>query len=197
MKSFLSGLALDRLPPTRVGPTITISGPAASGKSSTAKMVAEKLGLKHISMGMIFREMANEVGLTLEEFLKDSTAKFHNKADKRQLEYAMTGGVLVEGRLGGWVAGTHADIRIWLTAPQQCRINRYAERQKVSLDTATELLVKRDTIDLANYKRIYNIDFSDLYIYDFVISNEYTNLEETVDIICHITNIILNKKPKA
>jgi len=34
---------------------ITIDGPAASGKSSTAKMVAAALGLRHVDSGMIYR----------------------------------------------------------------------------------------------------------------------------------------------
>lgn len=34
---------------------VTIDGPAASGKSSTAKLVAERLGLRHVDSGMIYR----------------------------------------------------------------------------------------------------------------------------------------------
>jgi cytidylate kinase len=34
---------------------VTIDGPAASGKSSTSKMVAEALGLRHLDSGMIYR----------------------------------------------------------------------------------------------------------------------------------------------
>jgi cytidylate kinase len=41
----------DRKPPL----VVTIDGPAASGKSSTAKMVAERLGVRHVDSGMIYR----------------------------------------------------------------------------------------------------------------------------------------------
>ena len=34
---------------------VTIDGPAASGKSSTAKMVAARLGVRHVDSGMIYR----------------------------------------------------------------------------------------------------------------------------------------------
>ncbi len=34
---------------------VTIDGPAASGKSSTSQMVAERLGLRHVDSGMIYR----------------------------------------------------------------------------------------------------------------------------------------------
>ncbi|MDD8019419.1 MAG: (d)CMP kinase [Bacteroidota bacterium] len=40
---------------------IAIDGPAASGKSSTAKLVAEKLGYLHIDTGAMYRAMALKV----------------------------------------------------------------------------------------------------------------------------------------
>lgn len=36
---------------------ITIDGPAASGKSSTAQMVAAQLGIRHLDSGMIYRSV--------------------------------------------------------------------------------------------------------------------------------------------
>lgn len=36
---------------------ITIDGPAASGKSSTAQMVAARLGMRHLDSGMIYRSI--------------------------------------------------------------------------------------------------------------------------------------------
>jgi len=36
---------------------ITIDGPAASGKSSTAQMVAARLGMRHLDSGMIYRSV--------------------------------------------------------------------------------------------------------------------------------------------
>jgi len=36
---------------------VTIDGPAASGKSSTAQMVAARLGMRHLDSGMIYRSI--------------------------------------------------------------------------------------------------------------------------------------------
>ena len=36
---------------------VTIDGPAASGKSSTAQMVATRLGMRHLDSGMIYRSV--------------------------------------------------------------------------------------------------------------------------------------------
>ncbi|HMI43737.1 MAG TPA: (d)CMP kinase, partial [Gemmatimonadaceae bacterium] len=40
---------------TRRTSVIAIDGPAASGKSSTAQMVAEKLGFLHVDSGSLYR----------------------------------------------------------------------------------------------------------------------------------------------
>lgn len=37
---------------------ITIDGPSASGKSSAARLLAQKLGLKHLNSGLLFRALA-------------------------------------------------------------------------------------------------------------------------------------------
>lgn len=70
---------------------ITIDGPVASGKSSVARELAKKLGLKHINSGMFYRGLAyillNYFGYTLdslkvisvkdlEEIFKDGNIKY-------------------------------------------------------------------------------------------------------------------------
>ena len=48
------------------GPTITVSGPSCSGKTAVARHLASKLGLKYLSAGEIFREVAKERNIDLE-----------------------------------------------------------------------------------------------------------------------------------
>ena len=47
---------------------IAISGLHGTGKSTIAKKIAEKLGIRHYSTGDAFRELAEEMNMTLEEF---------------------------------------------------------------------------------------------------------------------------------
>ena len=50
--------------------TITISGTPGSGKSTVAKILEKKLGIKYIYSGLIFRQLAEEHNMELEKFGK-------------------------------------------------------------------------------------------------------------------------------
>lgn len=41
----------------RLGPVVTLDGPAGAGKSTTAKAVAQKLGLRHLDSGALYRAL--------------------------------------------------------------------------------------------------------------------------------------------
>jgi cytidylate kinase len=43
--------------PGREGPIVTLDGPAGSGKSTTAKEVARRLGLRHLDSGALYRAL--------------------------------------------------------------------------------------------------------------------------------------------
>lgn len=43
--------------PGREGPVVTLDGPAGSGKSTTAKAVARRLGLRHLDSGALYRAL--------------------------------------------------------------------------------------------------------------------------------------------
>lgn len=43
--------------PTREGPVVTVDGPAGSGKSSTARAVADALGFRHLDSGALYRAL--------------------------------------------------------------------------------------------------------------------------------------------
>lgn len=64
---------------------ISLNGQEGSGKSTAAKMIAEKLKIPHYYMGQMFRDMANEKGLTLPEFRKicDADPNFDKEVDDR------------------------------------------------------------------------------------------------------------------
>lgn len=165
---------------------ITISGPAGSGKSTAAAGLAEALGYDHVSGGDIFRELAAERGLTPLELnkLAEEDDQIDRDLDRRLREIAETRGDLVlESRLAGWMAGEHADFRIWLDAPLSVRAERIAEREEKSADLARRETRKRGESESLRYEEYYGIDIDELNIYDLALNTARLTPEGVLEVI--------------
>ena len=151
---------------------LTVSGPAGSGKSTTAAGLAEALDLEHISGGDIFRELAAERGYSPVEFneLAEEDERIDHDLDRRLYEIARDrDGVVLESRLAGWLA-PDADFRLWLDAPIAVRAARIADREEKSLDRAREETLRRERSERKRYADYYDIPIGDLSIYDLVVN---------------------------
>jgi cytidylate kinase len=151
---------------------ITVSGPAGSGKSTLAGALADQLSYEHVSGGDIFREIAEERGLTPLELnrLAEEDDQIDRDLDRRLRSLARDSDDLVlESRLAGWMAGEYADIRIWLDAPLSIRASRIGDREEKPTEQAHEETQARAESEALRYEQYYGIDIDDLSIYDLVI----------------------------
>jgi len=160
---------------------VTISGPPAAGTSTVAGRLSDEIGFEHISGGDIFRQMADERNVTLDELTK--TAQYDDSIDKQldnrlesiimdyvNGEFEVDGnGLIIESRLAGWHAGDDATVSVFLDAPINIRVNRIAGRD----ETVSEL-ERREESEAQRYKEYYGIDVTDVSVYDLVI-NTYEN----------------------
>ena len=165
---------------------ITISGPAGSGKSTAATELAARLGSDHVSGGDIFRELAAERGLSLVAFnqLAEEDGSIDRDLDRRLREVAAARDDLVlESRLAGWMAGGHADFRIWLDAPLPVRADRIADREGKDPDLARTETEARADSEATRYEAYYGIDIEDLSIYDLVLNTARLDPDGVVDAI--------------
>lgn len=182
--TYLSGL---RKPKShKAGLTITISGPSGSGKSFVAASIAKSFGLRIVSTGQIFRQLAASANKPLEVFLKGSAKKIHLAADQRAAKFAAKGKVVLDGRLTGWAAGDLANFRIFLTAPLAVRAKRISLRDKISLASAKRRVAGRDKIDIQNFKRVYGLDSRDLSIYHLVLDTSFFDAARTSEVVVAI-----------
>ncbi len=85
---------------------ITISGPPGSGKTTVARLVSQRLGLRHVYAGDLFRREAERRGVTLEAFarLAEDDHEIDRRLDEAMLSVARGGDVVLEGRLAGFMA---------------------------------------------------------------------------------------------
>jgi cytidylate kinase len=165
---------------------ITVSGPPGSGKSTTASKLAEALGLDHVSGGDIFRELADERGYTPLEFnkLAEENDQIDRDLDRRLQSVARDRDeVVLESRLAGWLAGDHADFRVWLDAPLDVRAQRVAEREGKPVSEAREESAARQSSEADRYQEYYDIDITDLTIYDLSINTARWDADAVLDML--------------
>lgn len=150
---------------------VTVSGPPGSGKSTSAAALAEAFDLEHISGGDIFRQMAEEHGMSAVEFNEhaEDDDTIDRELDRRLRQTAIDrDDVLLESRLAGWLAAEYADIKIWLDAPLTIRARRIADREDKPIDVAETETDRRERSEAKRYDEYYGIDIHDRSIYDIV-----------------------------
>ncbi|MGD0718160.1 MAG: (d)CMP kinase [Thermoplasmata archaeon] len=140
---------------------ICIGGPPGSGKSTAGRRVAERLRLEYRSAGELFRAEAAQRGLDLEAFGR--YAETHPEVD-RELDRAMQAlaipGRVLDGRIQGPLCrrSKRRAVSIVVTARQEVRAARVAERDGVPLDRALALIADREASEHRRYRTLYGID---------------------------------------
>lgn len=163
---------------------VTISGPPGSGTTTVARLLAEKLGFKLISAGEIFRKLAADRGMTLEEFSKyaESNPDIDFYIDKLQKEMAeREDNVVVEGRLSGWMVKDA--FKVWIYASPEVRYRRIAQREGKDVARVKNETKRREELEKRRYKKFYSIDLDDISIYHIAINSEHFKPEAIVEII--------------
>jgi cytidylate kinase len=176
---------------------IIIGGPPGVGTTTVAKAISEKLNLRYISTGELFRQIAEQKGLEVEKLSETASKEVDFEVDSITLDELEKGDVVIESELASW-AKTFAKalgktfdkklINIWLTASLEARAQRILTDEKArtaetysSLEQVKEKIIKRFEEDKRRYKEYYGIDLDDMSIYDLVIDTENIGSEEVIN----------------
>jgi predicted cytidylate kinase len=165
---------------------VTVSGPPGSGTSTACRLLVERLGWLYVNAGGIFRELAEEAGLSLAEYGRraEIDPRIDRELDSRMIELARTRApIVLEGRLTGWMAVRHdvAALRVWLDAPAAVRCTRVGRRDRQTDDQALAAMLERERSEATRYARHHGIRIEDLSIYHLVIDTGVDRPEVVVD----------------
>ena len=171
---------------------ITIGGLAGTGTTTTAELLSEKLGIDFISAGFVFRQMAEEKGMSVLEFSEfaEGNDDIDKEIDRRQAEKAKSAdNLIVEGRLSAFFVD-NADLKVWLVTPFDVRSKRIANREEKSVEVAKDEIIVREESEALRYMEIHNIDISNMDIYDIIINTDTFNPEKVSEIIIQTLKVI-------
>lgn len=166
---------------------LTISGLHGTGKSTIAKLITEKLGLQYYSTGQAFRDLAQEMNMTLEKFSEyaEKNPEIDKELDSKIIGIARKGNIIIDSQLSGYILKSIADFKILLICPLEIRIKRMAERDNVNYKLKLRETEIREKSELERFKHLYNIDLSDQEeiqdLYDLIIDTENLTIEDVLE----------------
>jgi cytidylate kinase len=177
------------------GPVITVSGPHGTGKSTYAKALAAALGLRYVSGGEFFRDLAKQKGVTLETFSKIAAEdpEIDRLIDERTKAEARTGRVVIDAQLGAWMLKDLADVKVLIVASDDVRFKRIAERDGISVSEAKKQTLERERIQKQRYQKYYSLDVSDLSIYDLKIDAGLYQIEKAKSVVIDSVRKLLSR----
>jgi len=178
----------DDLPATRSVDSnlfITVSGPPGCGATTVSEGLSAALDCGYVSGGDIFRQLADDRDMSLSQLIAktDETDEIDRALDRRLRTIAEKWGAankpfVLESRLAGWLAGNRADLRIWLDAPNEVRVDRTSDREEMEAEMRV-----REVSEAGRYRSYYGIDVDDRSFYDLAINTGRWTPETTLEMI--------------
>ncbi len=164
---------------------ITVSGSPGSGVTTLCEGLTDALGCGYVSGGEVFRRMADDRGMSLRQLTAAASSheELDRELDRRLQKIAHKWAdadkpFVLESRLAGWLAGEDADLRVWLDAPDEVRVERTADRDEFGAEMRV-----REVIDESRYASRYGVDLSDQSVYDLTVNTARWSPEGTLSLV--------------
>lgn len=155
--------------------TVTVGGLAGTGTSTLSRLLAAHLDLPYTYAGALFRQEAARRDMSLAEFgeLCQRDPSVDRSLDERQLALLREGGVLLEGRMAGWLAEHHGveAFTVWVVCEEEVRMQRIAQRDGGDPDEQRARTREREASEHRRFLEYHGADLRELSIYDLVLDS--------------------------
>ena len=161
---------------------ILLSGLSGTGSTTAARRIATDFGLSYIYGGQIFRNLAVERGVSLEELAEslEHDQESEREIDRRLVAAGIGDNVLIESRTIGWIFPKEIPaVRIWLLCDLSERLRRVQAREHHP--RSAENLLRREASDNRRYQELYGIEDDDFSPFDLVIDTTRMSVDEVVN----------------
>lgn len=172
---------------------ITIAGTLGSGKSSTAKAVANHLGFKHFSSGDLFRQIAAERGESIEQI--NLSAEGQKEIDHQVDEllrkmYAEEDNLVIDSRMAWhWMPDSFkvylaldprtAAERIFSHMKEGGRVSESAE----TVEEVQESIERRLASEQKRYFNLYGVNPRDPANFDLIVDTKAHDLPTVISMV--------------
>lgn len=172
---------------------ITIAGSLGSGKSSTAKAVAQALGFRHFSSGDLFRKIAAERGESVEttNISAEAQKDIDYQVDELLQDMARTENKLVIDSRMAWhwmpdsfkvFLALDIDSAAGRVFQDVLKKSRMSEEGS-SVDDVRASIERRFASEQKRYFALYGVNPTDPKNFDLVVDTKNNDLSAVVDIV--------------
>lgn len=164
---------------------LTVSGSPGVGKSRLIKELAKKLAWPIFSVSQLQRQYNQDHNLSI-NVISQTPDYIHQEMDQLMIEkIKTTKNEILESHLCGWQARNFSDIlRILCLCEEKIKIERYSQREHLSLLEAKEVLELRNQSHQKKFTELYQAsDYLDPKHYQLIIDTSKFTPEEEVKLV--------------
>src|SRR2546423_4213592 len=169
------------------GRSIVVNGDLGSGKSTVSTLLAQRLGVRRISVGDLYREMARQRGVTAVELNLHAELddKIDHHVDRLQSDIATSGERLVVDSRLAWFFFRDA-LKVHLITDPTVAAHRVLGRPDSSVESYTsaaearQRLAERSESERVRFIERYGADKTRLRNYDLVCDSTRATPEDIV-----------------
>jgi len=185
-----------------------LAGLTACGKSTAARRLAERFGLRYVSGGTALKELALKIGYRAKKrgwwesaegmrFLKQRARdpQFDKRIDAKLLEWAARGNVVFDSWTMPWLS--KIGFKIWLEVSAEERARRLTRRDSISLTDARRIIKEKDCRTKQIYEHLYGFNLGEDYSpFDLILDSEALSSDEVLTVLGFVVEHLVLKQSR-